>query len=386
MELIIKGKGDAEMSTAVREKATDVRENTTAAIRIENVSKIFRTKDSDFTALENISLTVNRGEILGIVGFSGAGKSTLVRIMNLLEQPTSGRVWLDGVDLTDLKPKELRKQRRRIGMIFQQFQLFASRTVFQNVAFPLQHTGLKKEEIREKVDRLLDLVGLRDKAAVYPSELSGGQKQRVAIARALATDPEILLSDESTSALDPQATKTVLKILKKLNRELGITIVLITHEMDVVREICDRVAVMEHGKIVEEGTAFSIFSSPESQITKDFVNTTMHLTRIDELIAENDPLVDISDHQCIVRLTYPEPHSADYPMVSEVSRKFGIDVNIFCGNTDYVDSRPIGGLVAVLEGPVESVREAIRYIRSRHIRVEVLKSGTDYRTVDAKCG
>ena len=307
-------------------------------VSLENVSKIYKTKNGDVEALRNVSLTVEKGEILGIVGFSGAGKSTLVHTINLLERPSEGRVVLNGTDLTSLPEKELRRQRRRIGMIFQQFELYDSRTVFQNIAFPLQYSGLSRQQIAEKVHRLLHLVSLEDREKMYPSELSGGQKQRVAIARALATDPEILLSDEATSALDPQATKSILSLLRKLNRTLGITIVLITHEMDVVREICDRVAVMEGGQIVETGRVFDIFSNPQAPITKNFVNTSMNMMKIEDLIAAGDPLVDIRSNQCIVRFTYPDRHGADRALVSEVSRKFNIDVNIFYGNVTVVSN------------------------------------------------
>ena len=356
-------------------------------VSLENVSKIYKTKNGDVEALRNVSLTVEKGEILGIVGFSGAGKSTLVHTINLLERPSEGRVVLNGTDLTSLPEKELRRQRRRIGMIFQQFELYDSRTVFQNIAFPLQYSGLSRQQIAEKVHRLLHLVSLEDREKMYPSELSGGQKQRVAIARALATDPEILLSDEATSALDPQATKSILSLLRKLNRTLGITIVLITHEMDVVREICDRVAVMEGGQIVETGRVFDIFSNPQAPITKNFVNTSMNMMKIEDLIAAGDPLVDIRSNQCIVRFTYPDRHGADRALVSEVSRKFNIDVNIFYGNIDYIASRPIGGLVSVMEGGRNNVLDAIDYIRSKNVRVEVLKRGSLFIESDAeRCG
>ena len=356
-------------------------------VSLENVSKIYKTKNGDVEALRNVSLTVEKGEILGIVGFSGAGKSTLVHTINLLERPSEGRVVLNGTDLTSLPEKELRRQRRRIGMIFQQFELYDSRTVFQNIAFPLQYSGLSRQQIAEKVHRLLHLVSLEDREKMYPSELSGGQKQRVAIARALATDPEILLSDEATSALDPQATKSILSLLRKLNRTLGITIVLITHEMDVVREICDRVAVMEGGQIVETGRVFDIFSNPQAPITKNFVNTSMNMMKIEDLIAAGDPLVDIRSNQCIVRFTYPDRHGADRALVSEVSRKFNIDVNIFYGNIDYIASRPIGGLVSVMEGGRKNVLDAIDYIRSKNVGVEVLKRGSLFIESDAeRCG
>ena len=255
-------------------------------IKFENVIKSFESEARVVEAVKNVNLHIEKGKICGIIGFSGAGKSTLVRCINLLERPSSGKVFIDNTEITALSEKELRKKRKEIGMIFQQFNLFASRNVFDNVAYPLKYSGMKKEDIRKKVDSLLELVGLSDKAKAYPSQLSGGQKQRVAIARALANDPKILLSDESTSALDPQTTRSILKLLKELNEKLGITIVVITHEMQVVKEICHKVAVMEKGEVVEEGDVFTVFANPEKEITKDFVDSTSNLSKIHELIDE----------------------------------------------------------------------------------------------------
>ena len=237
-------------------------------IYLKNICKTFIDDNKkEVHAVNDVSLTINDGDIFGIIGFSGAGKSTLVRCINLLERPTSGTVEVDGKDLTKLSEKELRESRKKIGMIFQHFNLFPSRTIFGNVAFPLQGSGLSKEEIAAKVRNLLELVGISEKENAYPSQLSGGQKQRVAIARALANDPDILLCDEATSALDPQTTKAILDLLKDLNKKLGITIVVITHEMAVVKEICNKVAVMEKGRVVEEGDVFSIFANPQEALT-----------------------------------------------------------------------------------------------------------------------
>ncbi len=232
-------------------------------IRLENVSKTFTDSNKEVHAVNNVSLTINDGDIFGIIGFSGAGKSTLVRCINLLEKPTDGKVFVDDAEITALSGKELRKARKKIGMIFQHFNLMPSRTIFGNVAYPLRGSGLSKEEIKEKVHHLLELVGISEKENAFPSQLSGGQKQRVAIARALANDPNILLCDEATSALDPQTTKSILKLLQQLNQTLGITVVVITHEMAVVKEICNRVAVMDHGDVVEEGEVFHVFASPK---------------------------------------------------------------------------------------------------------------------------
>ena len=231
-------------------------------IRFENVSKEFDSEGISVAAVKDVSLEINKGEVFGIIGFSGAGKSTLVRCINLLERPTKGKVFINEKEITALSESELKEQRKKIGMIFQQFNLFSNRTVYNNVEFPLKRSKLTRRQKQEKVMRLLKLVDLEDKASAYPSQLSGGQKQRVAIARALANDPEILLSDESTSALDPKTTKSILTLLKKLNRELGITIVVITHEMQVIKDICDRVAVMKDGEVVEYGDVFDIFANP----------------------------------------------------------------------------------------------------------------------------
>ncbi|MBO5650830.1 MAG: ATP-binding cassette domain-containing protein, partial [Selenomonas sp.] len=237
-------------------------------IVLKDVNKTFTIKDKQVTAVQDVNLTIADKEIYGIIGFSGAGKSTLVRCINLLERPTSGSVMVNGVDMLSLSSKALREQRKKIGMIFQQFNLMPSRTVAQNIALPIENSGLSKEEIAQKVNKLLAFVELEDRAAAYPSQLSGGQKQRVAIARALATDPEILLCDEATSALDPQTTKSILRLLNRLNTELGITVVVITHEMDVIKKLCHRVAVMEHGRVVEENTVYSLFAQPVQPITK----------------------------------------------------------------------------------------------------------------------
>ena len=248
-------------------------------IRLENVSKTFTDSNKEVHAVNNVSLTINDGDIFGIIGFSGAGKSTLVRCINLLEKPTEGKVFVDDAEITALSGKELRKARKKIGMIFQYFNLMPSRTIFGNVAYPLRGSGLSKEEIKEKVHHLLELVGISEKENAFPSQLSGGQKQRVAIARALVNDPNILLCDEATSALDPQTTKSILKLLQQLNQTLGIIVVVITHEMAVVKEICNRVAVMDHGDVVEEGEVFHVFASPKEPLTRSFIKTTSNLQK-----------------------------------------------------------------------------------------------------------
>lgn len=342
-------------------------------IVLENVSKIFKTaKNKQLNAVNNVSLKIEKGQIYGIIGFSGAGKSTLVRCINLLERPTSGKVYVDGVELTSLKPKELREKRKKMGMIFQQFNLFASRTVFKNVAYPLRYRGLSKEEIEKKVMSLLELVDIKEKAYVYPSQLSGGQKQRVAIARALANDPQILLCDEATSALDPQTTSSILKLLKKLNEELGITIVVITHEMGVVKELCHRVAVMNKGNLIEEGNIFEVFSHPTNQITQDFIDTTSNISKIYTLIEEKHNITKLKIGECILRLKYKKD-SVGEALISHISRKFNVDVNIIFGNVELIDESLLGGLVVVLhEKEKGGITNSIEFLKEQNVDVEVI--------------
>ncbi|PCG20407.1 ATP-binding cassette domain-containing protein [Brachyspira sp. G79] len=342
-------------------------------IVLENVSKIFKTeKNKQLNAVNNVSLKIEKGEIYGIIGFSGAGKSTLVRCINLLERPTSGKVYIDGEDITALNPRELRQKRKKIGMIFQQFNLFASRTVFKNVAYPLRYRGLSKEEIEKKVMSLLELVDIKEKAYVYPSQLSGGQKQRVAIARALANDPNILLCDEATSALDPQTTSSILKLLKKLNENLGITIVVITHEMNVVKELCHRVAVMNKGNLIEEGDIFEVFSHPKNKITQDFIDTTSNLSKIYTLVEEKDNITKIKSGECIVRLKYKK-ESVGEALVSHVSRKFNVDLNIIFGNVELIDDSLLGGLVVIMhEKEKGGITNTINFLKEQKIDVEVI--------------
>ena len=322
--------------------------------------------------MDDVSLTIQDGDIFGIIGFSGAGKSTLVRCINLLERPTSGSVEVDGQELTRMSAKELRQARKKIGMIFQHFNLMPSRTIFGNVAYPLRGSGLSKEEIREKVHSLLELVGIADKENAYPSQLSGGQKQRVAIARALANDPKILLCDEATSALDPQTTKAILSLLHHLNQTLGITIVVITHEMAVVKEICNRVAVMDHGKVVEEGTVFSVFATPKEPITRDFIKTTSNLQKIEELITDDSPVVELKPGERIVRLSYVERNPSE-PLISLITQKFGITLNIIFADVEIVQNAPIGGTVAIFSGDSGQIDAALTYLKEKNVGVEVIR-------------
>jgi len=329
-------------------------------IELTHISKNFASGGRTVHAVQDVSLSIGKGEIFGIIGFSGAGKSTLVRCINLLERPTSGSVTVDGKEMTALSARELRQARKKIGMIFQHFNLMPSRTVFGNVAYPLRGSGLSGEQIADKVHRLLELVGIGDKAEAYPKQLSGGQKQRVAIARALANDPNVLLCDEATSALDPQTTKAILRLLKNLNEKLGITVVIITHEMAVVKEICDRVAVMEHGRVVEQGEVFNVFADPRQEITRSFIHTTSNLRKIEELIEEDSPVVQLKPGELIVRLSYIQRNVSE-PLISTVSRKFDITLNIIFSD------------IAIVSGERAQITQAIAYLIEKNVGVEVIR-------------
>lgn len=351
-------------------------------IELEQISKTFADAGREVHAVNNVNLTIRNGDVFGIIGFSGAGKSTLVRCINLLERPTEGSVRIDGKELTRMPAKELRQARRKIGMIFQHFNLMPSRTIFGNVAYPLKGSGLRKDQIAEKVRKLLDLVGIADKEKAYPSQLSGGQKQRAAIARALANDPDILLCDEATSALDPQTTKSILKLLERLNRELGITLVVITHEMAVVKEICNRVAVMDHGRVVEEGEVFSVFASPKEELTRSFIKTTSNLQKIEELIAAKSPVVALKPGERIVRLSYVERNASE-PLISTMTKKYGVILNIIFADIEIVQNAPIGGTVGILSGPQDKMDEALEDLRSKNVGVEVILDAGDSESVSA---
>ena len=358
-------------------------------IRIEHLQKHFISKTADVHAVHDVSLEIDDGDIYGIMGYSGAGKSTLVRCINFLEVPDSGSIEIGGFGkivseggrlfhekgdgsrgaMTD---KELRALRRSIGMIFQHFNLLDRSTVFDNIAYPLKYTGKSKGEIEARVDELLGLVDLREKKFSYPSQLSGGQKQRVAIARALANQPKILLSDEATSALDPDATESILQLLKELNRKLGLTIVIITHEMSVIKAIADKVAVMEDGRVVEQGRVYDIFSAPEERITKKFVGSSSGLEKIDKLIESGAVEAANSDSDKLIRLTFSK-ESVGEAIISRVSREFGVDVNLVLANVDVVAGAALGGIVARISGNSEDVKAALEYIESRGVRTEVIE-------------
>lgn len=331
-------------------------------IEIKNVSKTFKSKEAHVDALKNVTLTIDKGDIFGIIGYSGAGKSTLLRCINGLEVPTSGEVLLLGQDITQLKEKELRHIRKNIGMIFQHFNLMHSKTVFENIAYPLKSQKLSKSTITDRVKDLLRLVDLEDKVNSYPSQLSGGQKQRVAIARTLATNPEILLCDEATSALDPQTTQSILALLKKINKELGITIVLITHQMEVIKEICNKIAVMEHGWVLEAGQLIDVYTKPQSQITQDFLAKDMHFERLS--------LPHEGEIAKMLHLKYIGG-STGSPLISALSQHFKVTANITFGNIEKLQDILVGNLVIDLHGSEEEVQKALDYIR-QHIEVEVI--------------
>jgi ABC transport related protein len=335
-------------------------------IELIGVTKAFETDHGRVLAADNVSLKIEKGEIYGIIGFSGAGKSTLVRCINLLERPDSGKVLVGGEDITTLRGRALREKRRKIGMIFQQFNLFATRTVEDNVAFPLRYRKIPKTAIREKVTRLLAIVGLSDKAKSYPSELSGGQKQRVAIARALASDPEILLCDEATSALDPQTTEQILELLKKLNTELGITIVLITHEMQVIKKICHSVTVLENGRVAESGKVYDIFANPKADVTRSFAMTAGGLSVSGEALEKERRLPGK-----VLKLKFLDD-SAGKAIISRLSRDYGIDFNIINGNIETIDGRTLGTLVVRAEGDEDKIEKAINDMSENGVKVGVI--------------
>ncbi len=345
-------------------------------IELKHIVKEFNDSGRDVHAVNDVSLTIDDGDIFGIIGFSGAGKSTLVRCINLLGRPTSGEVIIDGRDITALSQKELREARKKIGMIFQHFNLMPSRTVAGNVAFPLKNSGLSKQEIKAKVKKLLDMVEIGDKEDAYPSQLSGGQMQRVAIARALANDPKILLCDEATSALDPQTTHSILELLKRLNKELGITIVVITHEMDVVKTICNKVAVMEHGRVVETGDILKVFTEPEADITRAFIRSTSNLSKAEDFLKADNPVTRIKPGELMARLNYNNVRVSQ-PIISTAILKFQVYMNIVFADVEIVGDSNIGGTVAIFSGEKENISRALDYFKSVNVDVEVIKDARD---------
>ena len=340
-------------------------------IDLSHIEKIYDSPSGPVRAIKDISLHINRGEIYGIIGLSGAGKSTLVRCINLLERPTSGKVTVDGQDITAMSESQLRQARKSIGMIFQHFNLLSSATVYENVAFPLRLVNTPKEKIDKKVTELLELVGLADKANQYPSQLSGGQKQRVGIARALASEPKILLCDEATSALDPQTTKAILQLIRDINAKLKLTVVVITHEMQVIKDICDKVAVIDKGVIAEKGNVLDVFTNPQQPITKEFIS----------VLLSNDLPVGFREREVhqeqfsgsilLIRITFIG-ESANEPVISRLIKNFDLNVGILFGSLDDIKGVPFGRLIISLDGRQLEIQEALEYVQKQNLKVEVI--------------
>ena len=342
-------------------------------IEFRNISKIFKNENRTIEALKNINLTIEKGDIFGVIGFSGAGKSTLIRMVNLLEKPTSGQILVDGQDFSKLSEKELRQAKKNIGMIFQQFNLLGSKTVFDNVAMPLKLSKTPKSVIAERVHELLNFVGLSDKANSYPNQLSGGQKQRVGIARALATNPSILLCDEPTSALDPQTTTSILQLLKRVNQKYNVTILIITHEMEVIKQICDRVAVMQDGEIIEEGTILDIFSNPKTETARNFVHSVLR----DEIPPSIFNMIQSSDTFSKIYNIEFIGESSGKPILSQVAKSFAVDVNILFGSINELQGVPFGNLIVELQGVKEEISRAYDFIVQQKVIVnEVIRNGS----------
>ncbi len=335
-------------------------------IQLNNISKSFEVKAARIDALKDVSLSIGRGEIFGVIGSSGAGKSTLIRCVNLLERPDSGQVIIESDDLMSLSASNLILKRRKIGMIFQHFNLLSSRTVYENISFPLELEGKSKDFIHQKVVELLHLVGLEDKAEVYPANLSGGQKQRVAIARALANDPYILLCDEATSALDPATTNAILKLLKKINKQLDLTILLITHEMDVIKSVCDQVAVLDKGRLIETGPVEEIFANPKETTTKNFIQSSLAveipLSFLERLKTTGNPLVEI----------YLTSNEESISFIAQLEQKFGVKTNIITAQIDYIGELKFGVILAELSGEQENITNSLSFLKEKHAQTKIL--------------
>lgn len=335
-------------------------------ISFENLSKRYEKKGQTFVALDNVSFKVNKGDVYGLIGFSGAGKSTLLRMVNALETPTEGKVIVKGVDLTSLKESGLREVRKDIGMIFQEFNLLETKTVFDNIAIPLVLRHENKQKIKSRVDELLKFVGLEDKAKALPGELSGGQKQRVGIARALATEPEILLCDEATSALDPDTTESILNLLARVNRELNVTILFVTHTIRVVQKLCNKVAILEHGKLVENGSVIDIFSKPKSTIAKRFVETVIPST-IPESIATE--LKKYDGNYKVIRIFFHAEHATD-DVIWQINAKLGVHTNVMFASVTELQGRVLSIITLQLTGNEEDFKKVESYINSHGIAFE----------------
>lgn len=349
---------------------SDVTTNTVnsdkAIISFENLSKRYEKKGQIFVALDNVTFKVNKGDVYGLIGFSGAGKSTLLRMVNALETPTEGKVFVKGVDLTSLKEGKLREVRKDIGMIFQEFNLLETKTVFDNIAIPLVLRHESKQKIKSRVEELLKFVGLEDKAKALPGELSGGQKQRVGIARALATEPEILLCDEATSALDPDTTESILNLLARVNKELNVTILFVTHTIRVVQKLCNKVAILEHGKLVENGSVIDIFSKPKSTIAKRFVETVIPSKIPESIVAE---LKKYEANYKVIRIFFHAEHATD-DVIWQINAKLGVHTNVMFASVTELQGRVLSIITLQLTGNEEDFKKVEDYINSHGIAFE----------------
>lgn len=350
-------------------------------INLDHINVLFDQTDTKVRAVNDVTLQVNQGEIYGVVGYSGAGKSTLVRVINLLQLPTSGKVEVNGDVLFEkndttskiINTKELREKRRNIGMIFQHFNLLEEKTVIKNVEFALRHSQKKEKEIADRALKLLKLVGLEDRKDFYPAQLSGGQQQRVAIARALANNPKILISDEATSALDPKSTVQILDLLQRLNKELGLTIVLITHQMEAVKQVADKIAVMSDGEIIERGGLVDVFTHPKEELTKELIGTKGELTKAIHLL-DKDAIAKINHEEWeLVHLTYTGSEVVD-PIAATLYKKFDVEVSIIFGNVDELRGTPVGTLFVTLKGSEENRQKSISYLQEAGVEVEEYNS------------
>lgn len=350
-----------------------------AIIKLDHIDITFHQKKRTIEAVKGVTVHINQGDIYGIVGYSGAGKSTLVRVINLLQTPTKGKITVDQDVIFEngekrLSSQELRKKRHEIGMIFQHFNLMAQKTTRQNVAFALRHSNLSAAEKESKVTELLELVGLTDRAENYPSQLSGGQKQRVAIARALANDPKILISDEATSALDPKTTKQILALLQDLNKKFGLTVVMITHEMQIVKDICNRVAVMQEGSLIEEGSVLDIFSNPREDLTKDFIKTATGIEEALIKIKQQEIVKNLPANAALVQLKYAGK-TTDEPILNNLYKKYQVTANILYGNIEILEKTPVGEMIVILEGAATNIEQALNDLTHSDLTVMVLKRG-----------
>lgn len=347
-------------------------------IKLDHIDVTFQQKKREIKAVKDVTIHINEGDIYGIVGYSGAGKSTLVRVINLLQVPSAGTITIDDdviyQDKVTLNAAQLREKRRDIGMIFQHFNLMAQMTAEENVAFALKHSNLSKEEKKAKVAKLLDLVGLADRAENYPAQLSGGQKQRVAIARALANDPKILISDESTSALDPKTTKQILALLQELNQKLGLTVVLITHEMQIVKDIANRVAVMQNGELIEEGSVLEIFSNPQNELTQDFITTATGIDEAMVKINQQEIVKNLSTDSILAHLKY-SGSVTDTAVINDIYKQYQVSANILHGNIEILDHTPVGELVVILSGSAANLVAVQKGLETAGVILHVLKEG-----------